>query len=158
MCLESLNCRQCYALKGFVSKMTIKERGHLFWITDTTRFHSFTDGKIPSVCDQKFVGDFFTDVITDGLSPSVFPSSVIPHSVAISVGKTKKPFADGFTDEICAPKKKDSHLKYTTGFLVRRYIVIYRRKLSVGKSVGECMKYRQNMSVCKFVGNCGSYC
>jgi hypothetical protein len=48
----------------------------------------------------------FTDVITDGLRPSAFPSSVIPHSVAISVGKTKKPFADGFTDGICAPKKK----------------------------------------------------
>jgi len=90
--------------------------------------------------------------------PSAFPSSVIPHSFAISVGKTKKPFADGFTDGICAPKKKDSRLKYTDGFLVRRDIVIDRRKLSVGKSVGECMKYRQNMSVCKFVGNCGSYC
>jgi hypothetical protein len=44
---------------------------------------------------------------------------VIPHSVAISVGKTKKPFADGFTDRICA-QKKDSHLKYTEGFLFRR--------------------------------------
>jgi hypothetical protein len=31
---------------------------------------------------------------------------VIPHSVAISVGKTKKPFADGFTDGICAPEKR----------------------------------------------------
>ena len=72
----------------------------------TTRFHSFTDGKIPSVCDKKFVGDFFSDVITDGLRPSALPSSVIPHSVAISVGKTKKPFADGFTDGICAQKKK----------------------------------------------------
>jgi hypothetical protein len=49
-----------------------------------------------------------------------FLSSVIPHSVAISVGKTKKPFADGFTDGICAPKKKYSCLKYTDGFLVRR--------------------------------------
>jgi hypothetical protein len=44
---------------------------------------------------------------------------VIPYSVAISVGKTKKPFADGFTDEICA-QKKDSRLKYTDEFLVRR--------------------------------------
>jgi hypothetical protein len=67
---------------------------------------------------------------------------VIPHSVAISVGKTKKPFADGFTDGICAPKKKDSRLKYTDGFLFRRYIVIDRRKITVGKYVGECMKYR----------------
>jgi hypothetical protein len=54
------------------------------------------------VCDYKFVGDFFTD----GLRPSAFLSLVIPHSVAISVGKTKKPFADGFTDGICAQKKK----------------------------------------------------
>ena len=55
-------------------------------------------------------------------------------------------------------KNKDSRLKYTDGFLVRRYIVIYRRKLYVGKSVGECMKYRHNISVGKFVGDCGSYC
>jgi hypothetical protein len=48
------------------------------------------------------VGDFFTD----GLRPSAFLSSVIPPSVAISVRKTKKPFADGFTYGICAPKKK----------------------------------------------------
>jgi len=33
---------------------------------------------------------------------------VIPSSVTISVGKTKKPFADGFTNGICAPKKKIS--------------------------------------------------
>jgi hypothetical protein len=37
-------------------------------------------------------------------------------------------------------------------------IVIYRRLLSVGKTVGECMTYRPNISVCKFVGKCGSYC
>jgi hypothetical protein len=66
---------------------------------------------------------------------------VILPSVAISVGKTKKPFADGFTDGICAQKKKDSRLKYTDGFLVCRYIVIYRRKITVGKSIGECVKY-----------------
>jgi hypothetical protein len=58
--------------------------------------------------------------------------------------------------EFARQKKKDSRLKYTDGFLFRRYIVIDRRKIS--KSVSECMKYRQNMSVCKFVGNCGSYC
>jgi hypothetical protein len=44
---------------------------------------------------------------------------VIPPSVAISVGKTKKPFADGFADGICAPKKKDSRLKYTDRFSFR---------------------------------------
>jgi hypothetical protein len=72
----------------------------------TTRFHSFTDGPIPSVYDYKFVDDFFTDIISDGLRPSALPSSVIPHSVGISVRKIKKPFPDGFTDGICAPKKK----------------------------------------------------
>jgi DNA-binding transcriptional LysR family regulator len=60
--------------------------------------------------------------------------------------------------EFARQKKKDSRLKYIDGFLVRRYIVIYRRKLYVGKSVGECMKYRHNMSVGKVVGYCGSYC
>jgi hypothetical protein len=45
---------------------------------------------------------------TDELRPSAFPSSVIPPFIAISVGKTKKPFADGFTDGICAPKKRFS--------------------------------------------------
>ena len=74
-------------------------------IANTTRFHSFTDGNIPSVCDQKFVGDLFTNVLTDGLCPSAFFLLVIPHFVAISVGKSKKPFADGFTDGICAKKK-----------------------------------------------------
>jgi TolB-like protein len=54
------------------------------------------------VCDKQFVGDLFTD----GLCPSAFLSLVILNSVAISVRKTKKPFADGFTDGICAPKKK----------------------------------------------------
>jgi hypothetical protein len=58
------------------------------------------------VYDYKFVGDFFTDVITNGIRPSALPSLVIPHSVGISVGKTKKPFTDGFTDGTCAPKKK----------------------------------------------------
>jgi hypothetical protein len=57
------------------------------------------------VCDYQFVGDLFTDVFTNGLRLSAFPSSVIPHSVAISVENTKKPFADGFTDGICVPKK-----------------------------------------------------
>jgi hypothetical protein len=32
------------------------------------------------------------------------------------VGKTKKTFADGFTDGHYAPKKKVSRLKYTDGF------------------------------------------
>ena len=32
----------------------------------TTRFHSFTDGTISSVCDSEFVGNFFTNDIPDG--------------------------------------------------------------------------------------------
>jgi hypothetical protein len=69
--------------------------------TYTTRLHSFTDGNIPSVCDLEFVGNFFTDEKRS----SAFLSSVIPNSIAKSVGK-KKTIADGFTDENCAPKKK----------------------------------------------------
>ena len=75
----------------------------------TTRFHSFTH--IPSVCDRTFVGKVFTDYITDGIRPSEYLLSVIPHSVAISVGNTKKTFTDG----PCAPKKKVSRLEYTDG-------------------------------------------
>jgi hypothetical protein len=81
---------------------------------------------------------------------------MIPHSVAISVGKTKKPFADGFTDGICAPKKKIPASNLPTDFYSVGDIVIYRRLLTVGKSVSECMKYRPNISVYEFVGKCGS--
>ena len=73
--------------------------------------------------------------------------------------KNKKTICQWFyRRNLRAKKKKDSRLKYTDGFLGRQYIVIYRRTITVGKSVGECVKYRQNMFVCKFVGNCGSYC
>jgi len=37
-------------------------------------------------------------------------------------------------------------------------IVIDRRKPTVGKSVGECMKYRPNIFIYKFIGTSGSYC
>jgi hypothetical protein len=70
----------------------------------TIRFHSFTNGNIPSVCDSTFLGNFFTDNIPDGKRASTFLSSVIPNFVAKSVGK-KKTFADGFIDGNCAPKK-----------------------------------------------------
>jgi hypothetical protein len=109
------------------------------------------------VCDYQFIGDLFTDVFTDGLRPSAFRSSVIPHFIAISVGNTKKSFADGFTDGICV-QKKVSRLKYTDGFYSVDDIVIYRRLLTISKVVGECLKYRPNISVYKFVGNCGNYC
>ena len=83
----------------------------ILYFDTTTRFHSFTDENIPSVCDRTFVGKVFTDYITDGLLPSEYLLSVIPHSVAISVGNTKKTFTDG----PCAPKKKVSRLEYTDG-------------------------------------------
>jgi len=72
--------------------------------------------------------------------------------------KNKKNICRWFYRRNLCAKKQDSRLKYTDRFLVRRDIVNDRRKITVGKSVGECMKYRQNMSVCKLVGNCGSYC
>ena len=123
----------------------------------TTRFHSFTDGNIPSVCDWEFVGKLFTDYITNGIRSSAYLSSVIPHFVAISVKKTKKSFADGFTDGICVSKKK-SHLKYFDGLKSVGDIVSYRRTVTIGKFVGDCLKYWPNISVCKFVGTFGSYC
>ena len=119
---------------------------------------------------------FFTDVITDGLRPSALPLSVIPPSVTISVGKTKKPFADGFTDGICAPKKKDSRLKYTDGFLFRQWHLITDGKYpSVNRSVNvwntdricpsvnssvlveATVKFRRINSVGKAVGECLKY-
>ena len=36
----------------------------------TTRFYSFTDGNIPLVCDYEFIGNLFTDVVTDRIRPS----------------------------------------------------------------------------------------
>jgi len=55
----------------------------------TTRFHSFTDGNIPSVCDYQFISDLFTDVFIDRIRPSAFLLLVIPHSIAISVETQK---------------------------------------------------------------------
>jgi hypothetical protein len=64
------------------SRMTEAETGR-----DTTRFHSFTDENISSVCDSEFVGNFVTDDIPDRKCPLTFLSSVIPNSVAKSVSK-----------------------------------------------------------------------
>jgi hypothetical protein len=88
-----------------------------FPLSITTRFHNFTDGNIPSVCDYEFVGNLFIDVFTDEIHPSTFLSSVIPHSIAISVGNTKKPFADGFTDGIWAQKKEFPAWNIPTNFI-----------------------------------------
>ena len=60
--------------------------------------------------------------------------------------------------EFARQKKKIPAWNIPTDFYSVGDIVIDRRKLSVGKYVGECMKYRPNMSVCKFVGTGGSYC
>jgi hypothetical protein len=71
------------------------------------------------VYDYKFVGDFFTDVISDGLRPSALPSSVIPHSVGISVGKKKNHFPMVLQKEF-ARQKKRFPLEIYHGFLFRR--------------------------------------
>jgi hypothetical protein len=55
-----------------------------------------------------------------------------------------------------AKKKKIPAWNIPTDFYSVGDIVIDRRNLSVGKSIGECMKYRPNISVCKFVGTDGS--
>jgi hypothetical protein len=60
--------------------------------------------------------------------------------------------------EFARQKKKIPAWNIPTDFYSVGDIVIDRRKLSIGKYVGECMKYRPNMSVCKFVGIGGSYC
>ena len=95
-----------------------------------------------------FVGKVFTDYITDGIRPSEYLLSVIPHSVAISVGNKKNTFTDGFTDGPCAPKKKSFPLGI---YYIPSVLCKYRRTTSVGKSVGD-ISYRPNKSVCKFVG------
>ena len=130
-------------------------------IDDTTRFHSFIDGHIPSVSDKTFVGKVFTDYITDGILPSEYLLSVIPHSVAISVGNTKKllpmvlptdrarqkkkSFPLGIyrqnifrrccenTDGL-APSAKMSVIFYTDRIfpLVKSSVNVYRRIISVG--------------------------
>ena len=116
----------------------------------TTRFHSFTDGNIPSVCDRTFVGKVFTDYITDGILPSEYLLSVISHSVAIAVGNKKNTFTDGFTDGPARQKKKFPAWNIPTEY-VPSVLCKYRRTKSVGKSVGD-ISYRPNISVCKFVG------
>jgi hypothetical protein len=60
--------------------------------------------------------------------------------------------------EFACQKKKIPAWNIPTDFYSVDDIMIYRRLLIVGKSVGECMKYRSNISVCKFIGKCGSYC
>jgi hypothetical protein len=130
---------------------------------DTTRFHSFTDGTILLACDLEFVGNFFTDDTPDRNRPSAFLSSVIPNSIATSVGK-KKHVPMVLHTEI-ARQKNISRLKYTNR-LSPSMIVAYpvnifqlpvkcRRTIVLGNVVGECVKYRQNIFVCKFVGDCG---
>ena len=105
----------------------------------TTRFHSFIDGNIPSVCDYQFIGEFFTDVFTDGIRPSAFLSSETQKNHLLMVLQMK-----------FGAKKKVSRLKYTNRFYSVGDIVIDRRLRTVGKFVGECLKYRPNISVCKF--------
>jgi hypothetical protein len=128
------------------------------------------------VYDYKFVGDFFTNVNSDLLCPSALPSSVIPHSIGISFGKTKKPISDGFTDGICEPKKKIPAWNILTDFYSVGDIVITDGKypsvmtsVSVWNTDRICpsvkssipveatVKFRRINSVGKSVGECLKY-
>ena len=144
-----------------------------WWFSDvssaTTRFHSFIDGHIPSVCDRTFVGKLFTDYIADGIIPSEYLLLVIPHFVAISVGNTKNTFNDG----PCAPKKKSFPLGIYRWKIFRRCyvntdgcspsvkvsvifhtdrifpsvnssVIVYQRIISVGEYVDDGMEYRRH--------------
>jgi hypothetical protein len=84
-----------------------------------------------------------------------FLSSVIPNSIAISVGK-KNICRWFYRQKLCA-KKKISRLKYTDG-LILSVIGQCRQTNSLGNFVGECVKYRQKIYVYTFIGDCGSYC
>jgi hypothetical protein len=118
-----------------IHSLFIYKKRSLFWTAlciFTTRFHSFTDENISSVCDSLFIGNFITDDITDGNSPSAFLSSVIPHSIAKAVCKKKKTLTMVLQTEIALQKKKFP-------------LEIYRRIYSVG----ECMQYRQTIFIDK---------
>ena len=148
----------------------------------STRFHNFTDGNIPSVCDLEFVGNFFTDKITDRKRPSAFLLLVIPNSIAKSIG-TKKNFRWFYKRKLRA--KKNSRLKYTDRY-IPSVIVAYpvnifqlpvkcRRTIYLFKFVSEwwnadriypsgnpsvivkaIVTYRWKKSVCKCIGDIGS--
>jgi len=95
---------------------------------------------------------------TDGLHPSAFLSSWFPLPSLYRSEKQKNHFPMVLQTEFARQKKKIPAWNIPTDFYSVGDIVIDRRKLTVGKSVGEGMKYRSNISVCKFVGTSGSYC
>jgi hypothetical protein len=70
--------------------------------------------------------------------------------------KNKKTICRWFYRRNLRAKKKIPAWNIPTDFYSVGDIVIDRQNLSVGKSVGECMKYQPNISVCKFVGTGGS--
>ena len=124
---------------------------HKLETTYTTRFHNFTHGHIPSVCDWEFVGNLFTDRIR----PSDYLLSVIPHSVAISVGKKKNTYRRFYKWKV-RTKKKKFPLGIYRQTILRRWNYTYRRTKSVGILVGVCLRYLPNISVCKFVSMFGN--
>ena len=91
-------------------------------LSSTTRFHNFTDENIPSVCDRTFVGKVFTDYITDGIHPSEYLLSVMPHSTFL------------------APSAKVSVIFYTDRIFpsVKSSVNLYRRIISVGDGGRHC--------------------
>jgi hypothetical protein len=125
-----------YKITLFHSLFIYKKRS-LFWTAlciFTTRFHSFTNENISSVCDSFFIGNFITDDITDGNSPSAFLSSV------------KKKHWRWFYRRKLHSKKKSSRLKYTDGFIPSVSVCNIDRLFSlINASV--IVKYRQIYSV-----------
>ena len=78
----------------------------------TTRFYSFTDRNIPSVCDQKIIYQLYykrnPPVRFLFVGDSIFRRYISRKNKKIT-------FVNSFTDCICAPKKKVSRLNYTDG-------------------------------------------
>ena len=69
--------------------------------------------------------------------------------------KQKKSFADGFTNDICEPKKSFS-LEIYRRIFIPSVISWFTDGYLPSVTVSECMKYRPNIYVYEFVGKCGS--
>ena len=83
---------------------------------NTTRFHSFTDGNIPSVCDSVFVGFFLPPASpTENVRRLSFHRYYLIPLLNHSVKKIN--ICQWFYRQKLRAKKKVSRLKYTDGFI-----------------------------------------
>ena len=114
---------------------------------------------------------------TDGFCPSALPSSVIPHSVAIWFGKTKKTICWWFYRRNLHAKKKRFPLEiyrwifissviswFTNGYVpsVKLLVSVWNidriyTSVNSSVSVATTVKYRRIKSVGKAVGKCLEY-